>query len=77
MTYSGKADPFANPVPGTWAYDAAADAWTDLAPESEPAARYGHRMVGVGGNKAIMFGGLLVNADYSSASAAIWEYVGP
>jgi len=77
VTYSGKNDAFSNPVPGTWAYDAAADTWTDLAPEGEPAARFSHRMVSVGGNKAIMFGGLLINADFSSASAATWEYVGP
>lgn len=77
VSYSGKPDCCSNPVPGTWGYDADADAWTDLAPALEPAARFSHRMVSVGGNKAIMFGGLLVNADFSSASAATWEYVGP
>lgn len=77
VAYSGKADCCSNPVPGTWAYDAAADEWTDLAPATEPAARFSHRMVSVGGNKAIMFGGLLNNADFGSASAATWEYVGP
>lgn len=77
VAYSGKPDCCSNPVPGTWAYDADADTWTDLAPAIEPAARFSHRMVSVGGNKAIMFGGLLVNADFGSASAATWEYVGP
>lgn len=77
VSYSGKLDCCSDPAPGTWAYDADADAWTDLAPTLEPAARFSHRMVSVGGNKAIMFGGLLVNADFGSASAATWEYVGP
>lgn len=77
VTFSGKADCCSDPVPGTWAYDAAADAWTDLAPAVEPAPRFSHRMVAVGGNKAIVFGGLLLNANLGSASAETWEYVGP
>lgn len=77
VTFSGKLDCCSNPVPGTWLYSAGADAWTDLAPETEPAPRFSHRMVSMGGNKAIMFGGLLVNADLASATAETWEYVGP
>lgn len=77
VAFSGKLVFDGNPVPGTWGYSAGADAWTDLAPATEPAPRFSHRMVSVGGNKAIMFGGLLVNADLASATAETWEYVGP
>jgi hypothetical protein len=77
VVFSGKLDCCSNPVPGTWLYSAGADAWSDLAPPAEPAPRLSHRMVSVGGNTAIMFGGLLVNADLASATAETWEYVGP
>jgi hypothetical protein len=75
--FSGKPDCCSNPIPGTWGYHAAADAWTDLAPPTEPAPRSNHRMLSVGNGKLIMFGGLLLNADLTSATAETWEYVGP
>ncbi|MCX4241698.1 kelch repeat-containing protein [Paraliomyxa miuraensis] len=77
VTFSGKYDVFENPVAGTWLYDATADAWSDLAPATEPAPRLAARMVSVGNDKAILFGGLLVNADNTSAVNETWEYVGP
>jgi Galactose oxidase, central domain len=77
VAWSGKLDCCGNPAPGTWAYDVDVDTWTDLAPRSEPAPRFSHRMVSVGGNKVIVFGGLMINADFSSATAETWEYVGP
>jgi hypothetical protein len=77
VAFSGKVVFDGNPVPGTWGYSAGTDVWTDLAPATEPAPRFSHRMVSTGGNKAIMFGGLLVNADLASATAQTWEYVGP
>lgn len=74
---SGKTDIFGEPMPGTWVYDATADAWSDVTPKSEPAPRFAHRMVFVGGDKAILFGGLLVNVGPGSAVDETWEYVGP
>lgn len=77
VTFGGKTDCCTNPVPGTWAYDADADDWIELTPESEPDARFSHRMVHLGRDKALMFGGLTVNASLRSAVAESWEYVGP
>lgn len=77
VTFSGKQTCCSEPVPGTWGYDAGVDTWTDLAPTLAPAPRYSHSMISVGGSKAIMFGGLLLNANNGSATAETWEYVGP
>ena len=77
VSTSGKLTCCTEPVPGTWAYDAAADTWAEITPKSEPAPRFSHRMVPVGEHKAIIFGGLLLNAGPASAMAETWEYVGP
>ncbi|MEM9454843.1 MAG: kelch repeat-containing protein [Myxococcota bacterium] len=77
VSTSGKLTCCTEPVPGTWAYDAVADTWTEITPKSEPAPRFSHRMVPVGEQKAIIFGGLLLNAGPASAVSETWEYVGP
>lgn len=77
ITTTGKPTCCDEPVPGTWAYDAVGDAWSEITPDTEPAPRFSHRMVYVGEHKAIIFGGLLLNIGPGSAVAETWEYVGP
>ncbi|MEX1367531.1 MAG: kelch repeat-containing protein [Nannocystaceae bacterium] len=77
VVFSGKADCCTDPIPGTWAYDGDADAWTELTPKLEPAPRFSHRTAHLGRDKLIIFGGLTLNGGPSSAVAQTWEYVGP
>ena len=77
VTFGGKADCCSDPSLPTFGYDPVLDAWSSLSPAGEPPSRFAHSFVGVGNGKAIMFGGVLVNADPSSAVSETWEYVGP
>ncbi|MCA9704968.1 MAG: hypothetical protein KDK70_03850 [Myxococcales bacterium] len=77
VVFAGKNDIFSEPVPGTAAYDADADAWVDLMPARAPASRFSHGAVAVGSDKALLFGGLLFNGGPGSATDELWEYVGP
>jgi len=41
----------------TWAYDLSANTWTPQSPTTSPSARFGHRLVYIGGNQVMLFGG--------------------
>jgi hypothetical protein len=79
IVFSGKLDDCCiDPVGGTFAYDPAANTWTTITPSAEPSPRFSYAMTAVeGGNKAILFGGLLQNTGVGTALAETWEYVGP
>lgn len=79
IVFSGKLnDCCVNPSPGTFAFDPAANAWATITPPGEPAPRFSYGVTDVvGGNKMIVFGGLLLNGGPSSAVGQLWEYVGP
>jgi len=77
VSHGGKGTCCTEPVAVTWAYDPGADAWSDISPMTQPVPRFSHTMEAVGPDKAIIFGGLLMNANNESATAQTWEYVGP
>lgn len=79
IVFSGKlGDCCIDPAGGTFAYDPAANSWTDITPPGEPTPRFNYAMTAVAGqNKAIVFGGLLQNTGVGTAQGETWEYVGP
>lgn len=79
IVYSGKADSCCDdPDPGTFAYDPTPSTWVDITPPLEPTPRYNYGMAAVPlRNKAIIFGGQLLNAGAGSSVTDTIEYVGP
>lgn len=66
-----------DPTGGTFAYDRVGNAWATITPPGEPSPRFNYAMAAVsGGNKAILFGGLLTNTGIGTAQGQTWEYVG-
>ena len=55
----------------TWAYDLAADAWTQLAPEASPGGRFGHEAAWVEGIGLVIFAG---QASVDAFFGDLWAY---
>jgi hypothetical protein len=54
----------------TWAYDLAADTWTELAPSASPEARFGHEAVWADGIGLVIFAGQAGSAFFGD----LWAY---
>lgn len=78
VVFSGKlGNCCVDPTGGTFEYDRVANAWATITPPGEPSPRFNYAMTAVGGgNKAILFGGLLTNTGVATAQGQTWEYVG-
>lgn len=78
VVFSGKLNGCCiDPTGGTFAFDPVGGSWADITPPGEPSPRFNYAMASVaGGNKTIIFGGLLTNTGIGTALAETWEYVG-
>ena len=60
-------------VDDTWVYDLSTNTWTQKNPSSKPSARYVHAMAYIGGDQALLFGGLI--GDYpGTPNSDTWVY---
>ncbi|MFH2005946.1 MAG: kelch repeat-containing protein [bacterium] len=70
ILFGGK-DDWGTALGDTWEYDVAANTWTQLTPANAPAIRFKHRLVYIGGDLVILYGG---RDDWGTAYSDTWEY---